>query len=75
MKETCCHGVSLSKYCVECDDGESICDHDTVYTGELDEEDRKITMCKHCKKEFVELYIGKKRKDAINEAKRYATDN
>lgn len=44
---------------VDADD--PICDHDTVFTGERDEEGRKITKCKHCKKEFVQLHAGKDR--------------
>ena len=38
--------------------GEPICDHETTPTGERDEEGRKITRCKHCRKEFVQLYKG-----------------
>jgi hypothetical protein len=42
-------------------DDEPICDHDTEPTGERDEEGLKITKCKHCSKEFVKLYSGRKR--------------
>jgi hypothetical protein len=45
---------------------EPICDHDTVFTGERDEEGRKIMKCKHCPKEFVQLYAGRKRNATNN---------
>jgi len=67
--EKCTHGVSLNKDCLTCDEeygDDLICDHDTEPTGERDEEGRKITKCKHCSKEFVKLYSGRKRDAADN---------
>jgi DNA-directed RNA polymerase subunit RPC12/RpoP len=67
--EKCTHGVSLNKDCLTCDaeyGDEPICDHDTKWTGERDEEDRKITQCKHCGKEFVQIHAGKKDDDATD---------
>jgi hypothetical protein len=68
--EQCTHGVSLAKACIMCEDeyinDDPLCDHDTKPTGERDEEDRKITQCKHCGKEFVQLHAPKKEDDATD---------
>jgi hypothetical protein len=55
-------GPDESQYYVD----DVICDHDTKFTGDYDEEDRQIMKCKHCSKVFVQIYAGKKDDDATD---------
>lgn len=70
MANKCIHGVHLTVTCELCEDTMSdldiCCDHDTVLTGELDEQDRPVTVCKHCGIEFVQMYAGNEDSDATS---------
>ena len=53
----------MGKIFIVAEGEEQICDHNTRPTGERDEEDRLITKCIHCGKEFVRLFAGRKRNE------------